>query len=141
MAQERDGSWAVSIWNKGDVMTTRKKFSTPKPVKSDLEIISERAIKQQDKHPERIEQIEQIVRKFRILDESSEIPDRSAAIQQCATQIESICARRPAFTKSSDGDKRPPLDKSIKISNHTGTKATPKKKKKGSVRKRLLLQK
>jgi len=106
-------------------MKLRKRFRSLPPVKSPFEVVGGRAIKRAN-DPELIKQIEQITRKFLILYESGRIPDLRAALQQFESQIESVCVRRPAFPKSSDGGKSPP-SKSIKTSNHTGTARTPKK--------------
>jgi hypothetical protein len=122
-------------------MTTRKRISTPKRIKLDFECIADSAVKRLAKQDVRIRQIRELESKFRILDESGEIPDRVAAIQQFMRAIDGVFVQTFTSLKRYKGDKKS-AHKRIQISTiPAGKRPMSIKKRKPSIRKRPPLRK
>jgi hypothetical protein len=113
-------------------MTTRKRVSTPKPVKSAFKVVAEGTI---NGYPEREVEINKILRR-------SEASSSAYTLEQFEAEIQRILPQTTSTRKSSRGDKRStgkvPGRASKRVSRaQDGTKGTAKKRKKATSRKRI----
>jgi hypothetical protein len=118
-------------------MAIRKKVSSVKPVKTAFEVIGESAMKRQAKHPERVKEIDRIMRDFLARARHGEMLDPSSALQQFETEIRRVCTPRISYHKSSDQKKRPAgkgVSHRFKVANGH-MRGTPKVKRKAGPRK------
>jgi hypothetical protein len=102
-------------------MAKHRVGGTVKIPKSNVEIMRDRASKKHAKHPERIEQINRMVWEFQKREQSSEILDLGAALQQLGRELDSIGAPTPRLPKD-PGPKTDPIVKTVarlRVAGHT----------------------
>lgn len=109
--------------------------------KSKVEILRDRAIKKHAKHPERIVEIEGIVREFRNQELRGGILDWSAELERLSRTLQRVGTPNPRPPKGR-GIKRGPVDKTVPHRvPHAQTPSNPGKAKPKAGRKRTLSKK